>query len=193
MKKIPVFIKMLLIFVICLSASGIGQYIFGCTQNTLAYYFALFLGYIAIHFLVMFFSAPIVQMVFQKKFDYDSFWFRPKAFEKKLYQILKVKKWKSIVPTYDKREYDLKEEELEQVIHNICHAEVTHEVIMLTGYFPVLLGQQISHWGILLMMSFLFSLVHLPFIFIQRYNRPRVIRLYKKANNHNAKEWTRSI
>ena len=139
------------------------------------------------------FSAPIVQMVFQKKFDYDSFWFRSKAFEKKLYQILKVKKWKNIVPTYDKREYALKEEELEQVIHNMCHAEVTHEVIMLTGYFPVLLGQQISHWGILLMMSFLFSLVHLPFIFIQRYNRPRVIRLYKKANNHNAKEWTRSI
>ena len=191
MKKIPVFIKMLLIFVICLSAAGIGQYLFFHTQNKLAYYAALFLGYIAIHFLVMFFSAPIVQMVFQKKFDYDSFWFRPKAFEKKLYQILKVKKWKSIVPTYDKREYALKEEELEQVIHNMCHAEVTHEVIMLTGYFPVLLGQQISHWGILLMMSFLFSLVHLPFI--QRYNRPRVIRLYAKVNKRSAKEWTRSI
>lgn len=179
-KKSNLPIIMLIAMVISFIGTFLCAYAFRKTTNILALYMCIIFGTVAIHFLIMHISAPIVFMIFKKKFNYNSFWFTQKKFENNLYRILMVKKWKTKVPTYDADEYSLKIHSIEDVIMNMCHAEVVHEVIFVLSYLPIVCGVVILHWWILILTSFLFSCFHLTFIIIQRYNRPRVIRLYER-------------
>lgn len=180
-KKYNTPVIMLMVMALNIILTALSAYIYTQTAHKSALYVCIIFGAAAAHFLVMFFSAPMVFMIFGKKFKYDSFWFQPKKFEKKLYQILKVKKWKTKVITYNSEEYSLKTHTAEEVIMNMCHAEAAHEVIIVTSYLPVLGGFFISHWGLLVLTSFIFSCCHLVFVIIQRYNRPRVVRLYEAS------------
>ena len=50
----------------------------------------------------------------------NSRWFQPRPFEQKLYRVLRVKRWKSAMPTYDPDSFSLQKNTLEQVIRNSC-------------------------------------------------------------------------
>lgn len=158
-------------------------YIHFLTKISFFLYISIISLTIVAHFLVMYISAPIVFMIFRKKFNYNSFWFRPKKFEKVIFDKIRIKHWKTKVPVYNKNEYSLQSHSSEEIIMNMCHAEIVHEVIILTSYLPILMAFFISHYGILVVTSFFFSCFHLMFVLIQRYNRPRVIRLCEKINS----------
>ena len=181
-KRNSIPLTMLIILLVTVLATGLCLYFYQRTNALWIYYVAILFGSVAIHFLIMFISAPIVFLVFRKKYKYDSFWFRQKGFERKLYKTLKVKEWKAKMPAYDNKEYSLQCNDMETIIHNMCHAEVVHEVVMLASYLPVLLGKLFSNYCLLLALSCVFSCIHLPFVIIQRYNRPRMIRIYEKIN-----------
>ncbi|MBQ8164863.1 MAG: hypothetical protein IJZ94_03520 [Clostridia bacterium] len=176
-KNIPIIMAMIMII------SIIGTILSACmyiqTTHEFALYISIIFGTVAVHFFIMHISAPFVFLFFRKKFNYSSFWFIPKNFEKNLYKILNVKKWKTKVPAYDSDEYSLETHTVEEVIMNMCHAEVVHEVLSITSYLPIIGGLAISHWGVLVLTSFVFSCCHLIFVIIQRYNRPRIVRLYE--------------
>ena len=106
---------MLIAMVISFIGTFLCAYAFRKTTNILALYMCIIFGTVATHFLIMHISAPIVFLIFKKKFNYNSFWFIPKKFENDLYRILKVKKWKTKVPTYDADEYSLKFHTVEDV------------------------------------------------------------------------------
>lgn len=182
MKKRKSNIPIIMFIAMIISAVGtfLCVYAYRQTSNILALYICIILGTVAIHFLIMHISAPIVFLIFKKQFNYNSFWFTPKKFEKTLFKMLKIKRWKTKVPSYDGDEYSLKNHIIEDVIMNMCHAEVVHEVIFVASYLPIIGGVVISHWGMIILTSFIFSCCHLIFIMIQRYNRPRVVRLYER-------------
>lgn len=116
-----------------------------------------------------------------RRTDYatESGWFAQKKWEKKLYSLLRVKKWKGLMPTYDPKEFDAGLE-AEQLVRNMCHAELVHEWIMLLSFVPLI--------GMLLFkapMAFLFTSIAAAcfdalFVILQRYNRPRVLLLLKR-------------
>ncbi len=138
-----------------------------------------------IHFCIMILSAPIIRFVFNKKFNHYSFWFGKKRFEKHLYQFLKIKKWKHILPIYDNDDYNLKTHTIDEIINNMWHAEIVHEFISITGYLSILFGQVICNYKILIITSFIFSLIHISFALVQRYNRARLIRINTRINNRS--------
>ena len=111
------------------------------------------------HFLIIYTFTPLTYAFLGKRIHYSLPWFRPKRFEKALYARLGVKRWKSHI--------------------NMCYAEAVHEVIFAASYLPVLLGLMFSHVLLFLVTSCLFSIVHLFFVIVQRYNRPRLVRLYE--------------
>lgn len=150
------------------------------------YYIGLVFGVVALHFIIMHMVAPCVFMVFRKRYNYKSFWFKPRKFEADLYRKLQVKKWKTKVLAYDNDEYSLSKNTLEEIIMNMCHAEVVHEAIIFAGYLPLLFGFLISEFWFLFITSFLFGCVHMIFVVIQRYNRPRIIKLYEMQDRKNA-------
>ncbi len=174
------FLKMLSTF-FCLSIGSYGFFVlYEVVKMEWALIFGMIMGYTAIHFVLMFISAPIVFLFFRMKYNYHHSWFVPKKFEEKLHRVLKVKKWKNKIPTYDSRAYSLSEQNIMKAIQMTCHAEIVHEVIAVLTYLPILFGLFISNFGLFIVLSFVFSMIHLLFSIVQRYNRPRLIRLYER-------------
>ena len=108
-------------------------------------------------------------------------WFRPKAWEAPLYRFLGVKSWKRWLPTYDPRQFSLKENTVRQVVCNMCSAEVVHEVIMVCSFLPLLMVPVFGEFWIFFITSMLAALFDSLFVMAQRYNRPRLERIVQKG------------
>lgn len=125
----------------------------------------------------------LVGYVVPNTFDYRSAWFQPKRFEAKLYQKLRVKKWKDRMPTYDPRLFSLEENSLEQIAKNMCQAEIVHMVIVLLSFVPLVFSLVWDSFPVFLITSVLAAALDSSFVILQRYNRPRLVRLIKKQNS----------
>lgn len=140
----------------------------------------LWIGIVA--FMIMYhFWLRIIMGNVTKRFpiDYNHPWFRQRAFEKKLYKLLYVRRWKDKVLTFDPESFDFKNRTLDQLAHTMAKSEVDHwinEIISLTSVlFSFLWGQT----PIFVLTAFLAMLFDAQFIIVQRYNRPIVIKLMK--------------
>jgi hypothetical protein len=107
-------------------------------------------------------------------------WFQSKGFEAGLYKKLNVKQWKDHMPTYDPASFSLRENSLEQVVHNSCVSEAVHEVIILFSFIPILFTLLWGALPVFLITSILAALFDSCFVMMQRYNRPRLLRIISK-------------
>jgi hypothetical protein len=107
-------------------------------------------------------------------------WFRPQPWEAPLYRFLGVKNWKKRLPTYDPRQFSLKENTAQQVVRNMCGAEVVHEIIMLCSFLPLLAVPLFGEFWVFFITSLLSALFDSLFVMAQRYNRPRLERIAQK-------------
>ena len=107
-------------------------------------------------------------------------WFLQKSFEPKLYQFLKVKLWKDHMPTYDPASFSLRDNSLEQIVYNSCVSEAVHEVIVLFSFLPILFTFLWGALPVFLITSLLAAAFDSCFIVMQRYNRPRLLRILAK-------------
>lgn len=114
------------------------------------------------------------------KIKHTQRWFRPLPFEKRLYELLRVKKWKDKALTYNPELFSLRDYSLEEVANTMSKAECDHwinELISLTTLLFALLWGELWIFAITAFAAMLFDA---QFIVIQRYNRPRIERLLKK-------------
>lgn len=107
-------------------------------------------------------------------------WFQPKPFEAGLYKKLKVKQWKDHMPTYDPASFSLRSNSLEQIVHNSCVSEAVHEAIILFSFIPILFTLLWGAFPVFLITSILAALFDSCFVMMQRYNRPRLVRILAK-------------
>ena len=107
-------------------------------------------------------------------------WFRPHRWEAPLYRFLGVKSWKRRLPTYDPRQFSLKENTAQQVVRNMCGAEVVHEIIMLCSLLPLLTVPLFGEFWVFFITSVLAALFDSLFVMAQRYNRPKLERIVQK-------------
>lgn len=139
---------------------------------------AITFGTTAYHFLMRL----CVGAVIPNKFHHSRKWFQPRSWEAPLYKKLGVKRWKEHVPTYNPSAFSLSDNTLEQVIANMCQAEVVHEVIVLCSFLPLVFSLVFDSFGVFLITSLLAAAFDTVFILLQRYNRPRLVRLMQKKN-----------
>lgn len=114
-----------------------------------------------------------------------SAWFRSRRWEAPLYRFLGVKSWKRYLPTYEPRQFSLKDNTVQQVLCNMCGAEVVHEIIILCSFLPLLTVPFLGEFWVFFTTSTLAALFDSLFVMAQRYNRPRMERIaqnkkYKK-------------
>lgn len=141
---------------------------------------AITFGVTFYHFAIRLIIGCITDKVFRERTNPNSKWFSQKKFEHIVYKKLKVHKWKRFVPTYDPDQFNLEYHSFEGIARSMCSAEICHEVIMLFAMFPVLLIIPFGSPAVFIMTSFLSALIDLVFVIIQRYNRPRILRLIKR-------------
>lgn len=142
---------------------------------------AITFGMFSYHIIIRFISPVILQLIFRKKYNYKSKWFKTNSWERKLYQILKIKKWKVHVMTYNPKEFSFKLNSPQEIVNNMCHAEVVHELIMVLSFTSILFAISFGSFVVFLITSILAALVDSIFVMIQRYNRPRIVKIVEKT------------
>lgn len=129
---------------------------------------------------------------------YERFPFRLFQFERngEIYKYLGVRKWQNKLPDMSKifpqlmpsKKLDtvVTIENTERMIQETCIAELTHSLLCVMGFGCVLLWKGFGGW----IISILYLVGNLPFNIIQRYNRPKLVRLFKrmKVKEPNSKE-----
>ena len=123
----------------------------------------------------------VVGFAFDKKMknraDPTKRWYQIRAWERRLYERIHVKRWKGVMPTYDPSLFDLTEKRWEEIAQASCQAELVHETIILLSFVPVLFAKWFGALPAFAATSVLAALFDLTFVVIQRYNRPRIMRL----------------
>ena len=142
-------------------------------------------------------SFVLGRLVPQEWFDYTRFPYRSFAFEKggKIYEAIGIAKWQSRVPDMSRIFPKLMpakkiparpdEQTLLVMIRETCAAEATHTLLMLAGLGVIVIWPCV--WGVMLYLVYAI-LGNLIFIIIQRYNRPRLVRLYERKRAKRSNE-----
>ena len=129
-----------------------------------------------------------VSKLFKKHINYNQWWFKERSFEKGLYKMLRVKEWKGKALTYNPETFSLKENSLEQIANTMTKSEVDHwinEVISITTIFFSIIWGQFFIFFITALAAMIFDS---QFIIIQRYNRPRIIKVLERSKKEIKKK-----
>lgn len=112
--------------------------------------------------------------------DYTNAWFQVGKNENKIYHILKVKKWKNRMPSYDPDVFSTEKHSWDEIAQAMCQAELVHETIALLSLFPILWTLWWRTFAVFFVTSVAAAFIDLLFVMMQRYNRPRVLKLAKR-------------
>ena len=115
--------------------------------------------------------------------DYNKWWFREKPFEKRLYKWLKVKKWKDKMPSFTPETWDPRTHTWEEIAGAMCQSEVVHSIIVILSFVPIAATFIWGDFWVFFITSVLSAGVDSMFVIMQRYNRPRVLRLIKRRHD----------
>ncbi len=157
--------------------------LFIITDNSVFLTPAITFGTTLYHFAMRLFVGKIIP----NNFNYHSFWFRQKRFEERLYRLLGVKKWKDKMPSYNPGSYMIKSTSPGELIAIMCRNEVIHEVIAVLSFVPIAFSSFFGAEAVFIITSILGCCLDLIFVIMQRYNRPRVVRIMQRQNRHNDK------
>ena len=84
------------------------------------------------------------------------------------------------MPTYESELFDPKTHSWAEIAQAMCQAELIHETIVLLSFLPILAGIRFGAYPVFIITSVLAAMVDMMFVIIQRYNRPRILRLTEK-------------
>ncbi len=156
-------------------------------KNEFLFAMAITFGTVFYHFTMRLTVGNLVDKAMAKPFNYDITWFKQKKFEQKFYKKLKLHKYKGNIPTYQPEKFDLNEHTPEEIIHNMCTAEVCHEVIIICSFFPIAVVPIFGEFWVFLITSLIAAGIDLVFVMLQRYNRPRAIRVLRQKESRAQK------
>lgn len=121
-----------------------------------------------------------VSKIFKNHINYKRWWFRERKFEKKIYNILKVKKWKDKSLTYNPESFSLKKHSLEEIANTMAKSEIDHWINEVISLSTLLFSIPWGNFWIFLITSLFAMIFDSQFIVIQRYNRPRLLKILEK-------------
>ena len=146
--------------------------------------------YCVIYYIVLgVFSFLLGRILPKGWFNSRAFPYKPLDFEAGLYKKLRVKQWQNTLPDMScilpklmppKKMTADYGSRLPRMLQETCVAEFIHVLLSILGLFGICIMP--DAWGALFYAAY-FLLGNLPFILIQRYNRPRLVRVYEKKRS----------
>ncbi len=143
---------------------------------------AITFGTIAYHFCIRLLIGLIFSKTMRNKADYTKKWFQLGRVEKRLYDLLKVKAWKNRMPTYDGSLFDAKKHSWDEIAQATCQAELVHETIIVFSFLPIAASVRFGALPVFVITSVCAALFDSVFVIMQRYNRPRIVRMAERQN-----------
>lgn len=143
---------------------------------------AITCGTVSYHFCMRLHVGSLWDLALHNRVDYRRRWFRVGKTEQKLYTLLKVKKWKKYLPTYDPGAFDKGQHSWEEIAGAMCQSELVHETIAVFSFLPIVFSRWLGSPLVFVLTSVASALFDLSFVAIQRYNRPRVLRMLRSRD-----------
>jgi len=109
--------------------------------------------------------------------DYTRKWYQLHPWENKLYQFLKVKTWKDKMPAYDPESFSSQKHTWHEIAQTMCQSELVHETNIVLSFVPLIASIWFGSFYVFLMTSICGAAFDLLFVIMQRYNRPRVVKI----------------
>jgi hypothetical protein len=171
---------MILITVFLLIGFAISLPVFLITKNAIAETVTITIGITLYHFVMRLAVGTIVNLIMKNRANHKNVWFRPKSFENKLYKLISVRKWKKYLPTYSPDTFDPSQKTVKEIIGATCQAEIVHEVIMALSLLPITLIPFLGGAAAVIITSVLAMLFDSLFVILQRYNRPKLVKVIER-------------
>lgn len=133
-------------------------------------------GTFSYHFGMRLAVGTTVNAILHNRADVTRRWFRQKGFEKKLYAVLHVRRWRDKMPTYSPDAFSVEKHTYDEIAQAMCQAELVHEIIALLSFLPLATVPWLGAFPVFLATSALAAGYDLLFVILQRYNRPIVLR-----------------
>lgn len=169
--------KMILTTIFLLIGFAVFLPIFILTNNTFIEVITITIGVTLYHFTMRLAVGTVVNLIMKNKANHKSVWFREKCFEKKLYKLLRVRKWKKHIPTFSPDTFDTNQKTLKEIVGATCQAEIVHEIIMVLSFLPIAVIPLLGGTEAIFITSFLSMLIDSVFVILQRYNRPKLVKI----------------
>ena len=128
-----------------------------------------------------------VSKLFKKYINYKQWWFKEKRFEKRLYDLLRVKDWKGKALTYNPESFSLKEHSLDEIVDTMTKSELDHWINEVISVTTILFAIPWGQLWIFILTAVIAMIFDAQFIIIQRYNRPRVEKILNKETKKQKK------
>lgn len=109
--------------------------------------------------------------------DYTKKWYQPRPWEGRLYGILNVKAWKGRMPTYHPGSFSSREHTWDEIAQAMCQSELVHETNIIFSFIPLIASRWFGAFYVFLITSVCGAVFDLLFVVMQRYNRPRIIKI----------------
>lgn len=133
----------------------------------------------------------------EDKFPYKSFRFEKNG---EIYHKIKIMQWKTklpdasliiskFLPKFLPAKRLENQEKIPVLIKETCVAEATHSVAAILGFIPVFIWGGVGAW----LSAILFFAYNLPYVLMQRFNRPRLIRVNEMLRGREAARCTASV
>lgn len=149
---------------------------------------AITAGTISYHLVVRLLAGGIVTAVMHNHADYHKKWFQLSPFEERLFRILKVKRWKNHLPTYAPESFSPQKHTFDEIAQAMCQSEIVHEINMVLSFPPLLASLWFGSFPVFCATSIAAACFDLLFVIVQRYNRPRIVKIAEKQRNRKKQE-----
>lgn len=147
-----------------------------------------FMRYLVFYLNISFISFYAGRILPRKWFRYNWFPYRTWRFERdgKIYERIGIKKWQNRLPDMSrifpkmmppKNMTGHYKDRLPVMIQETCIAEFTHVMLCILGLHGLSLWDSPLRFPLTILYICVFNV---PYVLIQRYNRPRLVKLYRK-------------
>ena len=92
---------------------------------------------------------------------------------------MNVKKWKGNMPTYSPDEFSTEKRTWEEIVVSTCRSEIVHECNVVLSFVPILFTIPFDSFLVFLLTSIGAAIFDLFFVIMQRYNRPRLLKIVR--------------
>ena len=154
--------------------------VFAATKNAVVEAVTITVGVTLYHFVMRIAVGTLVNLIMKNKANHENVWFREKRFESRFYKLIGVRKWKKYIPTYSPDTFDASQRTVKELVGATCQAEIVHEIIMAFSLLPIALIPFFNGAAALIITSVLSMLIDSLFVVLQRYNRPKLVRVMKR-------------
>ena len=134
------------------------------------------------HFVMRILVACAVTACRKNKTEESRIAAKPSAAEKKFYGIIRIKRWKTLVPTYKPALFTVKSDSLNELMHNMVNARIGHEIMVVLSFIPILFSHILGGASAFIITSAIAAAFDMQFVLIQRYNISRLSEILKKQH-----------